>query len=315
MRDTTSSPASAAETRTFPGARRPDRARGVISHGVRLAVVEWGDAAAPPVLLTHGGFDFAGTWDGFAPLLADAGWRVVAWDQRGHGDSEHAVLYSWAADARDLLAVLDTLGSRPIALVGHSKGGGLATDVAAALPERVRCLVNIDGLPSVSEHRDVAEHERGDWLESRMPEWLDHRRRAASLVRQPGTLVELARRRGRMNPRLSRAWLEYLVTIGARRDPDGWRWKIDPTMRFGGFGPWRPGWGLEQFSRLRVPVLGMLGLVPEEMGWGTRPEQIAPYLPREAELVPFPDSGHFIHVEKPREVADRVLRFLRKCGS
>jgi pimeloyl-ACP methyl ester carboxylesterase len=31
--------------------------------------------------------------------------------------------------------------------------------------------------------------------------------------------------------------------------------------------------------------------------------------------VPFPDSGHFIHVEKPREVADRVLRFLRKCGS
>jgi pimeloyl-ACP methyl ester carboxylesterase len=59
----------------------------------------------------------------------------------------------------------------------------------------------------------------------------------------------------------------------------------------------------------------MLGLVPEEMGWGTRPEQIAPFLPHEAELVPFPDSGHFIHVEKPRAVADRVLRFLRRCAS
>lgn len=287
----------------------------MLSHGVRLAVVEWGDPAAPPLLLTHGGFDFAGTWDGLAPLLADGGWRVVAWDQRGHGDSEHAVLYSWAADARDAFAVLDALGPGPLPLVGHSKGGSLSTDLAASFPERVRCLVNIDGLPSVAEHRDVAEHERGDRLEHRMPEWLDHRRRAASLVRRPGTLVELARRRLRMNPRLSQAWLEYLVTIGARRDPDGWRWKIDPSLRFGGFGPWRPGWSLEQFSRVHVPVLGVLGLIPEEMGWGTRPDEIAPYLPRGAELVPFSDTGHFIHVEKPREVAELVLRFLRKCAS
>ncbi len=315
MRDSSSIPAAGAETRSFPGARRPDRRCSVDSHGVRIAAVEWGDPAARPVLLTHGGFDFAGTWDGFAPLLADAGWRVVAWDQRGHGDSEHAVLYSWAADARDLVAVLDTLGPEPVPLVGHSKGGGLATDVAAALPERVRCLVNIDGLPSVAEHPDVPEHERGDAFETRMAEWLDHRRRAASLVRKPGTLEDLARRRGRMNPRLSREWLEYLVTVGARRDPDGWRWKIDPSLRMGGFGPWRPGWALEQFRGLRVPVLGMLGLVPEEMGWGTRPEQIAPFLPHEAELVPFADAGHFVHIEKPREVAERVLRFLRRCAS
>jgi pimeloyl-ACP methyl ester carboxylesterase len=306
---------SLADARAYPGARAPDRTRGVLSHGVRLAVVEWGDAAAPPLLLTHGGFDFARTFDVFAPLVADAGFRVVAWDQRGHGDSEHAALYSWPADARDLVAVLDSIGSRPIPLVAHSKGGGLSSDVAAALPDRVRCLVNIDGLPSTSEHRDVAERERAGHFETELASWLDHRRRAASLVRKPGTLAELAARRGRMNPRLSREWLEYLVTVGARRDPDGWRWKIDPTMRFGGFGPWRPDWSLAQFRALRVPVLGILGLVPEEMGWGTHPDEIRPFLPERAELHVFADSGHFVHIEKPRETADLVLRFLARCAS
>ena len=57
-------------------------------------------------LLAHGGFDFAGTLDVFAPMLADGGWRVVSWDQRGHGDSDHAALYSWEADLRDAAAVL-----------------------------------------------------------------------------------------------------------------------------------------------------------------------------------------------------------------
>jgi hypothetical protein len=45
--------------------------------------------------------------------------------------------------------------------------------------------------------------------------------------RKPGTLDELARRRGRMNPRLDPQWLRYLVSVGAERDADGWRWKIN----------------------------------------------------------------------------------------
>ena len=51
--------------------------------------------------------------DVFAPLLADAGWRVVCWDQRGHGDSDHAVLYNWDADVRDALVVLDSTTRAP----------------------------------------------------------------------------------------------------------------------------------------------------------------------------------------------------------
>lgn len=304
------SPSAPEAAAHFPGAQRPARRRQVERHGVRLAVYEWGDPQAPPLLLAHGGFDFAGTFDGFAPLLAAGGWRVVSWDQRGHGDSAHTALYSWDADTRDALAVLDATSRTPLPFVGHSKGGSLLTNLAEACPHRVSRLVNIDGLPSRRPQPDVAEHERSRAMAGEMSGWLDHRRRTAGLSRKPGTLEELARRRGQMNPRLSQEWLRYLVPIGARHDADGWRWKIDPSLRFGGFGPWRPDWYLERLPGLSVPLLGILGRIPEEMGWGTTAASLRKYLPPGAQVFEFEDSGHFVHIEKPREVADLVLRFL-----
>jgi pimeloyl-ACP methyl ester carboxylesterase len=295
-----------------PEARRPDRFRDVSSSGLRLAVYEWGDESAPPILFAHGGFDFAGTFDVFAPMLAAAGWRVVAWDQRGHGDSEHPALYSWDADVRDALAVMDTVSPAPMPVLGHSKGGGLMLQLADACPHRVSHLVNLDGLPSKRRMPDVPERERTRMMAGDLASWLDHRRRSATGERKPGTIDELASRRARMNPRLSHEWLRYLVTIGARRDPDGWRWKIDPSMRFGGFGPWRPEWSLLRMPGLGMPFLGVLGGVKEEMGWGTSPDDVVPYLPPGADFVPLPDAGHFVHIEQPRVVADLVLEHLSR---
>lgn len=294
----------------YPGARRPDRTRSVDSDGLAIAVYEWGAPTLTPLLLAHGGFDFAGTFDGFAPLLADAGYRVVSWDHRGHGDSEHAPLYSWQADLRDALAVLDSVTPDPIPMIGHSKGGGVLMQLCEARPHRVTRFVNIDGMPSRSRAPDVADHERTRMLEGDISAWLDRRRRAGELVRRPGSLDDLARRRGRMNPRLSLDWLRYLVPIGARRDPDGWRWKLDPIMRFGGFGPWRPDWYLERLPGFPVPLLGILASVEEEMGWASSRRTLERYLPRSAEIVEYPGSGHFVHIEHPRGVADLVLGFL-----
>jgi pimeloyl-ACP methyl ester carboxylesterase len=298
------------EELAYPGARRPDRRYRVDSCGVGISVAEWGDPDDRPLAVAHGGFDFAETLDVFAPMLADAGWRVVSWDQRGHGDSDHAHLYSWEADLRDAAAVIDAVSERPMPFLGHSKGGSLMMHLANALPHRLTALVNLDGLPSRRVMPDVAEHERTRMLRRELDAWLAHRRSVADKQRKPGTVDELAARRGRMNPRLDPDWLRFLVTVGARRDHDGWRWKIDPTLRMGGFGPWRPEWSMLRLPGIGVPVMGVLGLELEVMGWGTLPEDVEPYLPPGARFEPLEGVGHFVHIEQPRRVADLVLEFL-----
>jgi pimeloyl-ACP methyl ester carboxylesterase len=297
-------------TAIYPGARAPDRERFVDSWGVRIKVNEWGPADGSPLFLAHGGFDFSRTYDVFAPLLADAGWRVVAWDHRGHGDSQHTALYSWEADQRDAMSVFDSTTYEPAPVAGHSKGGNMLLQMSEILPHRISKMINIDGMPSPGRHLEIVGHERTRMLEEGMHNWLQHRRAIASLQRKAGTIEELAKRRGRMNPRLSKEWLEYLVTVGGRHDEDGWRWKIDPQLRFGGFGPWRHTWSLAAMQALSMPVLVVLGTEQEEMGWGITPDHLKPFLPSSTRLEVFQDTGHFIHIEKPREVADLVLEFL-----
>jgi pimeloyl-ACP methyl ester carboxylesterase len=296
---------------TYPGARPPDRQRFVEAGGVRIAVHEWGDPDAPPVLLAHGGFDFARTYDVFAPLLADAGWRAVAWDQRGHGDSQHTELYTWEADLRDAIAVLDDVSPHaPLAVLGHSKGGALTLNLADAQPFRFRCLINIDGIPFRVNPPDVPDRERTKMLADEVASWLEHRRRAGDLQRKPGTIDELAERRARMNPRLEREWLRYLVTVGGRHDTDGWRWRIDAALRLGGFGPWRPQWTLYRLPGLTMPFLCFLATEAELMGWGTDPDEVLDWLPEGGRCELLPRVGHFAHIEQPAAVAAIVLDFL-----
>ena len=90
---------------TYPGAVPPERRRTVTSLGLRLHVVEWGDPAAQPVLLLHGFYDHVHAFDLMAPLLARR-YRVVAYDARGHGDSEWPDAYAWQTDVLDAVNVL-----------------------------------------------------------------------------------------------------------------------------------------------------------------------------------------------------------------
>ena len=94
-------------------------------------------------------------------MLADAGWRVVAGTSAATATPSTPQLYSWEADVRDALAVLDSIGPRAGARARPLKGGALMLQLADAVPApRAATSINLDGLPSRRSWPDVAEHER-----------------------------------------------------------------------------------------------------------------------------------------------------------
>src|SRR5471030_216512 len=89
---------------------------------VTIAGDSWGDAAGPLVLLQHGGGQTRHAWKRTGETLGAAGYNAIAFDARGHGDSD------WAADGRygqdfmveDLVCLVAAVGNRRPILVGAS---------------------------------------------------------------------------------------------------------------------------------------------------------------------------------------------------
>jgi pimeloyl-ACP methyl ester carboxylesterase len=124
--------------------------------GGALATLVWGDRAGGgrPTVLVHGINANARYWTGVACMLAGRGGRAVyAPDLRGHGATGRLPGgYELPATRGDLTAWLDGLGLERVELVGHSWGGKVALDLAAARPERVRRLALVDPVPPGGLH-------------------------------------------------------------------------------------------------------------------------------------------------------------------
>ncbi|PWK91923.1 alpha/beta fold hydrolase [Fulvimonas soli] len=117
-------------------------------HGTRLAADVGGDAAAPPVILMHGGGQTRHAWANAFDELVAHGYHVISLDTRGHGQSDWAVDgdYSVQAQVGDLRMVIATLDEKP-ALVGASMGGVTSLIGLGADPELARALVLVDVAP------------------------------------------------------------------------------------------------------------------------------------------------------------------------
>ena len=110
--------------------------------------LEWlpsGEPLAPTIVALHG---LASSSHWYERLAARLGRRrrVVAPDQRGHGQTTQAASgYDWHTLASDVIRFMDYLELEQAAVLGHSWGGNVAINVAAKFPERVSRLVMIDG--------------------------------------------------------------------------------------------------------------------------------------------------------------------------
>ncbi len=148
------------------GTGRPtEHERVVDADGVRLVVTEAGPSDGPAVLLLHGFPDSRRSWRHLVPALAGAGYRVLAPDLRGYGDSDAPAdvdAYRLSRLRADVVAVLDDRGVRQAAVVGHDWGSVLGWSFAAAHPDRTAALVAVSvGHPRARAAGGPAQLVRG----------------------------------------------------------------------------------------------------------------------------------------------------------
>jgi len=118
--------------------------RRIATNGVELRVVEEGEG--PLVVLCHGFPELAFSWRHQLPALAHAGYRAVAPDMRGYGESsrpEAVEAYDVVSLCGDLCGLLDALGEESAVFVGHDWGASLVWQLAVLEPERVRAVAGL----------------------------------------------------------------------------------------------------------------------------------------------------------------------------
>ncbi|WP_422750013.1 alpha/beta fold hydrolase [Mycobacterium sp. WMMD1722] len=124
--------------------------RYVETDGVRLRVLEAGDPDGPPVILAHGFPELAYSWRHQIPVLAEAGFHVLAPDQRGYGGSSRPDAvedYDIHALTGDLVGLLDDAGARQGVFIGHDWGAMVVWHTALLHPDRVRAVAGLSVPP------------------------------------------------------------------------------------------------------------------------------------------------------------------------
>jgi len=254
---------------------------------MRLHLYEWGDPDAPAVLCLHGitahGLRFRRLAE---ERLADR-FRVLAPDLRGHGRSEREPPWTFDTFVEDVLETLDAAGVRSAAWVGHSFGGRLALEAAAAAPERVERIVLLDRAIHVLPH--IA---------------LDRAETAGGTFASP---EEALAARLESDPDSPRAFVEEDVEQHLEQAPDGrYRFRYTRSAVVSVYGelatpPPPP-------ETVRVPLLIVhapaFGLVREE--------HLKAY--PDAEILAVP-GGHMVHWDAWEQTAGAVERFLENPSS
>ena len=282
----------------------------VEANGLRFHALAAGPWRGPLVLLLHGFPEYSRSWRHQVPELARAGYRAVAPDLRGYGQTDKRGPYDLATLVEDLAALVRALGHERAALVGHDWGGAIAWMAAHRRPEVVERLAVLNAPHPATIAREVVRNPRQLARSSyvlafcvpRLPERLltARRARAVATILRAGAHVksawppeELERyRHAFLEPGAAGAALGYYRAL-ARRP----RWIHCVAER-------RP---------IDVPVLVVWGLEDRAVGEEfADPERLEPWLGRDNRptIQRLEGVGHFVQNEAPGPVTDALLAFL-----
>src|SRR5580704_16194933 len=248
-------------------------------NGLRIHYLEWGAAAAPPVLCVHGYTSSAQAFNALARHFQDRV-RIIAPDVRGHGESGWAAdgAYGYLDQAGDLAAFVDRLELEKFVLIGTSMGGVIAMAYASGHAQRLKALAINDVGPDVEQGSQRITSMVGTRPSSfaSLDEAMAYRREISPITaaRPEEDQHELA--------------------LGVlKQAPDGrWGWKMDPAyieQRIARGAPARPNlWSA--LEAVPCPTLVIWGSDSDVLS-RTQAERMVDALPH-GELVTVPGIGH-----------------------
>lgn len=271
----------------------PYRSCNIVLRQLRFHYLEWGRDDAPAIVMLHGGHQSAHSWDLVSLHLARH-YRVLALDQRGHGDSEWArdVSYCNHEMSLDAEAFIAAMGLQRPVLIGHSMGGRNAMLLMRRNQALLRAAVIVDVGPELSEKGRAA---------------------IAGFVQvnqEFDDLEHFVRNVRQYDPYRSREHIERTVKYNMLQRADGkFVSKCDSNPRrlgiIRGNGPLE-NITLDDAARFNIPVLVVRGansniLAPDAA------ERFAAALP-EGSLTTVPDCGHNVH-------GQNTMGFIKALGA
>ena len=248
-----------------------------------LSFSEFGDAAAPPLMIVHGLYGSGRNWGVIAKRLSDAA-RVYTIDLRNHGLSPRTDTHSYQDMAGDIAELIEQLGG-PMDIVGHSMGDKAAMVLALTRPDLLRRLVVADIAPVAYTH-------------SQLP--YIHAMRAVDLskvTRRSEAEAQLAEQG--VEPALCSFFTQSLDVPEKR-----WRLNLDTLERE------MPGIMSfpETSGRFEGTTLFLSGATSDYVLPEHRP-LIKDLFPN-AHFAKLKDAGHWLHADKPRAFEAAVRGFL-----
>lgn len=277
------------------------------ARGMNFGALSWGDPNAPLALLVHGYPDSAWTWRHLGPELASRGWRAVAPFTRGYGPTDLAPddRYRVSDQAQDLLALHEQLGGdERSVLIGHDWGAVATWAVNSAEPERFAAFVAMSVPPPAAIVAPLQSIRT-------LPIALRQLRMSWYFLfnQLPGSERTL----GRLIPKLWRDWSpgydasEDLAHVFASLRGEGRR---RAALRYyrDTLGP-----GIGELSRMK-PAAPVLYLHGENDGCAQARigAMHADSLPPGSHFEQVPGVGHFLHLEDPVRVNQRITDWLER---
>jgi pimeloyl-ACP methyl ester carboxylesterase len=268
--------------------------------GESFPVVDVGNG--PPVLLLHGFPDSRFLWRHQVPVLAEAGYRVIAPDLRGFGDAPRPTdirAYRRPFLVADVLGLLDQLGLDRVHLVGHDWGASLSWRIAGSYPDRVERLVALSvGAPANPGWETIAQREKSWYFDFFCKPDIAE----ATLAANDWALFrEWTRGQGDLE-----RYLRDLARPGALTAGLNWyRAAFIPLAPGEAPLPALPGW-----TKVKCPTLGV---------WGDGdPFLLEPQIAESAAAVDAPwqyermsGAGHWLMLDQPDTLNQLLLEFLR----